>query len=41
MGCWSIGTCIGADARKAVVDFREVQLMTTHPVPDVNYGDII
>jgi hypothetical protein len=33
-----IGSYIAADERKAVVDFREVQMMNTDAVPQVGYG---
>jgi hypothetical protein len=37
-----IGSYLGADARKAVIDFREVQLMNTHPVDsDTDYSKYI
>ncbi|MBI3461638.1 MAG: hypothetical protein HY000_01055 [Planctomycetes bacterium] len=32
-GANPIGSYIGTDARKAVLDFREVQLMDTRPAP--------
>jgi hypothetical protein len=37
-GTNSIGTYNTSDERKAVVDFREVQMMITDVVPQVGYG---
>ena len=42
MGNNPIGSYLGANARKAIIDFREVQLMNTNPAhSDTDYSKYI